>query len=238
MLKGLLSVFTRSNCPLCQRSADICLCRDCLRQLQSSQLKNCSEFWRGDLPLFAWGIYGGQLKRSLAVLKYENCPQLGELMGCWLGKAWLKSPIYAKTKKVTVVPIPLHPKKLKQRGYNQAELIARSFCRLTGYSLQPQGLERVRETKALYGLSVEQRKDNLKSAFVVGKDFQRTKPRSPILLIDDIYTTGTTVTEASKKLISLGIQVWGVAALSRTVTIANNKNSQKNQSKKKLKNIK
>ncbi|MGK7873057.1 MAG: ComF family protein [Xenococcaceae cyanobacterium] len=213
MLKSLLSLFLQSSCPLCERPADDRVCEYCQRQLQRCQLKNSCQFWQGDLPVFVWGVYGGQLRRAIAALKYDAHPQLGELMGYWLGKAWLDSPLYAKAKKMTVVPIPLHPNKLQERGFNQAELIGRSFCQFTGYSLQKQGLERMRETKAMFGLSALERKQNLSNAFGLGKGFQRRHPKSPVLLLDDIYTTGTTVREAAKILHQERIQVFGVVAI-------------------------
>ncbi len=213
MLKSLLSLFLQSNCPLCERPADEHICKYCQRQLQRCQFKNSCQFWQGDLPVFVWGVYSGQLKRAIAALKYDGCSQLAELMGYCLGKAWLDSPLYGRAKKMTVVPIPLHPNKLKTRGFNQAELIARSFCQFTGYSLQPQGLERRRETQAMFGLSVTQREQNLKLAFSLGKGFHKRRPHSPVLLLDDIYTTGTTAREAAKRLLEAEIQVFGVAAI-------------------------
>ena len=79
--------------------------------------------------------------------------------------------------------------------------------------MQPQGLERRRETQAMFGLSVTQREQNLKLAFSLGKGFQKRRPHSPVLLLDDIYTTGTTAREAAKRLLQAEIQVFGVAAI-------------------------
>jgi ComF family protein len=214
MLDKFLSLFLQSNCPLCQRSTGEIVCFNCQNQLKSCQLNNPRQFWQGKLPLFVWGIYQGKLKQAIAALKYDKHLQLAELMGDWLAEAWLNSSLDKQTKKLTVIPIPLHQKKLQDRGFNQAELIARSFCRLTGYSLQAQGLERVKETQAMFNLnSLDERKSNVRDAFVLGKGLQKCRPNSPVLLIDDIYTTGTTASEAAKLLRDRNILVVGVGAI-------------------------
>jgi predicted amidophosphoribosyltransferase len=165
--------------------------------------------------LFVWGNYGGLLKRAIASLKYDGHRELAEIMGQWLGRAWLASPRLGKTKRLTVVPIPLHGQKLKARGFNQAELIARSFSQMTGYPLQPQGLQRVRETQAMFGLNPTEREANIRGAFRLGTGLQQRRPPAPILLLDDIYTMGTTVTEAAKVLRQHKIPVFGVAAIAK-----------------------
>lgn len=212
---GLLALFLKSNCPLCDRPAQGEVCEYCQRQLLRCKLSTPSKFWQGQLPVFVWGTYSGVLKRAIAALKYENRPQLARPLGHWLGEAWLKSPAASRGKKLTVVPIPLHPTKLQKRGYNQAQLLAQSFCEFTGYKQQPLGLERVRSTEAQFGLSKEQREQNLADALVVGKAFKHTPPTSPVLLVDDIYTTGATVRAAAQALQKQGIQVYGVVALSK-----------------------
>lgn len=210
---GLLALFLKSNCPLCDRPADAELCQSCQRQLLRCQLVNPSHLWQGELPVFVWGSYGGVLKRAIAALKYDNHPHLARPLGHWLAQTWLKSPVGTQAKKLTVVPIPLHAVKLKKRGYNQAELIAQSFCDVTGYKQQPFGLERMRETEAQFGLSVQAREQNLTDALKIGKSFQKSPPTSPVLLVDDIYTTGATVRSAAQALQKRGIGVYGVVAI-------------------------
>jgi ComF family protein len=210
---GLLALFLKPNCPLCDRPTPVELCEYCQRQLLRCQLKNPSDFWQEELPVFVWGNYTGVLKRAIAALKYENQPQLARPLGHWLGREWLKSPAATHAKKLLVVPIPLHPTKLQKRGFNQAELIAQSFCEITGYKKQQQGLERVRATEAQFSLSLPQREQNLADAFVVGKSLLQYPSASPVLLVDDIYTTGATVRSAAQSLRRRGIQVYGVIAI-------------------------
>ncbi len=214
-LKSLLNLFLQSHCPLCQRSTSRELCQYCERQLQTCHLKNPSSRWQEPIPVFSWGVYGGSLKRAIAVMKYENQPQIAHLLGQWLGEAWLLNSPQSDTPLV-VVPIPLHASKQKQRGYNQAALIAQSFCQTTGLKLKPDGLERVRETKAQFGLSLSEREKNLVAAFVVGSGFRR-RPNAPVLLIDDIYTTGATAASAVQTLSQDKIEVLGLAAVATTL---------------------
>ncbi|NJL84183.1 MAG: ComF family protein [Chloroflexaceae bacterium] len=209
MGKNLFSLFLKSVCPLCGRPGEEVVCRDCTRQLQGCAWPAPAQGWRGKLPVFIWGEYGGALKRAIAVLKYDLRPEVGDLLGQWLARDWLKSPL-GKQRGLTVVPIPLHADKLKARGFNQAEAIARSFAQITGYQLQGQGLVRVRATAALFGLSLGEREQNLKDALQI-RPAWRCQQR--ILLVDDIYTTGTTVGEAAQVLRSAGMAVAGVAAI-------------------------
>jgi len=211
-LKGLLNFFLQSNCPLCQRQTAKELCQDCARQMQHQKLPDPSKLWQGQLPVFAWGAYGGTLKRAIAALKYENQPQLARPLGHWLAKSWLSSQFAAKA--LIVVPIPLHANKQKQRGYNQAALLAQSFCDTTGLYLQQMGLERIRATEAQFGISAKDREKNLAMAFGLGSGFRRHRPALPVLLFDDVYTTGATARSAAQTLQQQDIPVCGVVALS------------------------
>ena len=210
----ILNLVLESPCPLCQRSTAQPLCATCKQQLQDCQLSDPSEFWRKPLPVFAWGAYGGALKRSIAALKYNNQPQLAQPLGQLLAEAWSAAPLVLP-KSLSVIPIPLHAAKQKQRGFNQAELLAVAFCQHTGLPLLPHGLLRVRETEALFGLSPEARSQTLIDVFQPNPKLLRRPPRS-VLLLDDIYTTGATVKSAAQALRKQQISVIGVAAIAKT----------------------
>jgi predicted amidophosphoribosyltransferase len=130
-----------------------------------------------------------------------------------LGDNWLKYNLLKKFPKLTVVPIPLHPQKQKERGFNQAELIAKAFCQITQYPLQNQGLTRVRNTEAMFNLKPLERQANIQQAFSVGQGLNQQKAKFPILLVDDIYTTGTTAKECIKVLKSHQLTVLGIVAI-------------------------
>ncbi len=209
------SLFLKSSCVLCDRTAAGEFCQYCQKQLWRCQFSNKSQFWDQEVPVFIWGEYKGLLKRAIAAFKYENHPEIAKPLGYWLAESWLNYPKLA-TEKLTVVPIPLHRDKLKKRGFNQAELLAESFCELTGLPLQRQGLERVKNTKPLFDLSPNERQNEMKEALILGKGFRVRPPASSVLLVDDIYTSGTTIKSAIEALNRGGIKVYGTLAIATT----------------------
>ncbi|MCJ8278998.1 MAG: ComF family protein [Rivularia sp. ALOHA_DT_140] len=208
--KNLLNLFLQSNCPLCQRPASEEFCEYCNKQLQKCRLTTPNSRRGNSPPVIAWGTYGGAIKRAITTMKYDNHPEIARPLGEWLGETWLQN--YGNKRSFIVVPIPMHPEKQKKRGFNQAALIAKSFCQTTGLKLSVNGLQRVKETEALFGLLPTQRKETLNQAFDIGKDF-RKKTNVPVILVDDIYTTGATVNSAIETLSKSGIIVAGIAAV-------------------------
>ncbi len=207
----LLNLFLKPNCPLCDRTAEDVLCRYCQKQLLDSKLAKPDRYWQDDLPLFAWGKYEGSVKRSIGKLKYNGHRSIGNLYGEWLGESWQTSELTTIYPKLIVIPIPLHSEKLVSRGFNQAELIARSFCQVTGHKLDL-SLQRNRSTVAQFGLSKSARLENVAGAFSIDPK-SSIKPRMTVLLIDDIYTTGATVRSARDVLRAKQINVCGVAVV-------------------------
>ncbi|MGF1494302.1 MAG: ComF family protein [Microcoleaceae cyanobacterium] len=215
LIKLTLDLFLKPNCPLCHRPAEREVCSHCEKQIlecgssQNYRLQN-------RIPVFVWGKHDGSLKRAIATMKYQQHPEIARPLGFQLAVAWFKDAKTLPKDDVVVVPIPLSAEKQKQRGFNQAEQIARSFCQATGFPLKSQGLERVRSTQPQHKLSARQRQKNLKGAFKLGKDFQRGLSKKSVLLVDDIFTTGATVNTAIQVFQQAGIKVVGVVALSTT----------------------
>jgi ComF family protein len=105
---------------------------------------------------------------------------------------------------VVFVPIPLHKAKLRKRGYNQAELLARGLGRKFGIRVVD-CLERVKSTKTQVGFSQKERAENIKGAFAVKQRYQPSlKAFEQIILIDDVLTSGATLKEAAKVLKKAG----------------------------------
>ncbi|MGL5082463.1 MAG: ComF family protein [Microcoleaceae cyanobacterium] len=232
-IRTALNLFLKPNCPLCDRPANGELCTYCTRQLL--QYKSLNHYpLSSQVSVFVWGRHEGLLKRAIASMKYNNNPQIAQFLGDQLAEGWFSDLEYltenstenstrpakdsAKnpTETLVVVPIPMFVDKQKQRGFNQAELIARSFCRATGLPLKSQGLERVRETQAQFQLSAQQRQENLKDAFSLGQDFRRHLPNGSVLLVDDVFTTGATVQAAIQVLTQAKIKVAEVITVSTT----------------------
>jgi len=210
-----LTPLLETACPLCQRSTAEGLCPYCQSQLQACQLPTTEQIVSGSPPIFAWGRYDGALKRAIAALKFDQHPEIGSDLGRWMGQAWLAS-VESSNKGMPVVPIPLHESKQRQRGFNQAELLARGFCAVTRLPLINQGLLRQRATEAQFHLpSAVERERNLQSAFAIGPTLLKQPPKRPVLLLDDIYTSGATTRSAIATLHRQGIRVGGVIVLAR-----------------------
>lgn len=211
ILRSFLDLFLRSPCPLCDRpSGPGGICLDCDRQLQHQRFSAPAQGWGGELPVFVWGQYGHILKRAIATMKYQGHPPLGQLLGSYLGQSWCQNRVSSSP--LVVVPIPLHGQKEKQRGFNQAAAIAQGFCGVTGYPLELRGLQRIKPTQALFALKPQERQQEIKDAFRLGHLAHR-RPRQGILLIDDIYTTGSTAREVQRLLRAHRLPLTGIAAI-------------------------
>jgi ComF family protein len=120
-----------------------------------------------------------------------------------------------------VVPVPLFSTKQRQRGFNQAELLSRAAIKHlnswkpSGFELHIGNLKRMRSTVSQTGLTSHQRRKNVRGAFALSKP-QLVQGRS-ILLIDDVYTTGTTLNECTRVLRSVGAERVWVATVARVL---------------------
>ena len=215
--KAVLNLFFKPNCPLCDRPAETQLCPYCQKQILRCQFPPTQQF-SGEVPLLIWGQYKGALKRAIVTMKYNNHPEIAQPLGYWLAETWLNTS-NLDNQRLAVVPIPMFAEKQKKRGFNQAELLARSFCQVTGLPLKSRGLERIRDTKAQFSLSASQRQENLKDAFRLGADLRQSKANS-VLIVDDIYTTGATIKAAIAALKRHKIAVAGVLAIATTKSLS------------------
>ncbi|MGD1904702.1 MAG: ComF family protein [Leptolyngbyaceae cyanobacterium] len=210
----LTHLWLAQQCPLCDRASSQPLCPSCYQKLQQCQLQQPVTSAAGALQILAWGTYHQTLKRVLAALKYDRHLSLAMPLGRALGQQWQRHPIRTRRPPL-VVPIPLHAEKRRDRGFNQAALIAKAFCRQTGLRQLEHGLQRQRATSPQFGLGPEQRQQNLTDAFRLGTGWQRYPADQPVLLLDDIYTTGATVRSAATTLRRHGRSVCGVAVCAR-----------------------
>ncbi|HMB82929.1 MAG TPA: ComF family protein [Terriglobales bacterium] len=170
----------------------------------------------------AYGRYDGGLRDLIHLLKFQQVRPAAAVLGRMLAEtmANLEQAMPAGT--ITVVPVPLHTRKQAQRGFNQAETIARGalkqLSRPKRFDLCTGVLVRRRETGSQIGLTRHQRRENMRGAFAVS-DPTRILNRD-ILLVDDVYTTGTTASECARVLRRAGAaRVW-VATVARTLKIS------------------
>lgn len=102
-----------------------------------------------------------------------------------------------------LVPVPLHKSRKQKRGYNQAEVLARELSALTGIPVYADLIGRVKKTVPMKELSAAQRQNNLKKAFKILRNDVKLKT---IIIVDDIYTTGSTIDAVSRELKNAGVE--------------------------------
>ncbi len=164
----------------------------------------------------AHGVYGGTLRALLHLLKYDRVEPVARPLGALMAAQTAGLPGVPAA--FTVVPVPLWKAKQRQRGFNQAELLARSLVRAGRrhglvLTLKPELLERRHSTESQAGLSPAGRKRNLQAAFTVPSGREKELAGRDVLLVDDIYTTGATARAASATLKRAGArEVWVATA--------------------------
>jgi ComF family protein len=164
----------------------------------------------------AYGSYDGGLRELVHLLKYDRVEPAAGKLGSMLCEAISK--LNLGTDPFLVVPVPLHISKRHERGFNQAEMIARKALRCAHFNNLELGsgiLERARPTASQIGLTRPQRAENLRGAFRVAH-LSRVKGRD-ILLVDDVLTTGTTASECARVLLKAGARKVLVATVARTL---------------------
>lgn len=140
-------------------------------------------------------------------LKYERMTNLTTKLGEKLVFLLRGEPRFAPAQ--GIVPVPLHPTKLRERGYNQSLLLAREVSRRSGFPLIDDGLRRVKRTKSQTKLTFEERVENVKGAFKVGSKERIEGKR--LILVDDVFTTGSTLNSCAEALINGGAkEVYGL----------------------------
>jgi len=166
----------------------------------------------------AYGSFEGKLRELIHVLKYEHMRPVAVVLGRRLAGAVCDALPECAAHSPLVIPVPLHKSKERQRGFNQAELIARALVKYlpaTGWELNTSVLRRCRQTASQTGLTRLQRRLNVRGAFEVR--LPEAIIQRDILLVDDVFTTGTTVSECARVLRSSGAaQVW-VATVARAL---------------------
>lgn len=250
--EDLFSVLFPSECRICGlpllNISRLPVCPDCLAEIHTILGKVCSicgervlssyaecdpdgmhrcpvcrRIERPFLRAVAYGSYDGGLRELIHLLKYNGVRPAGNVLGRMLAEALVKLEAEFGADKVLVVPVPLYKGKRRQRGFNQAELIARNALNSRGNAqlqLASGILLRTRATQSQIGLTSHQRRENMRGAFAVSRAGEVTGRE--IILVDDVYTTGTTATECARVLRKAGAaKVW-VATVARTLKLASN----------------
>ncbi|MGQ9561127.1 MAG: ComF family protein [Candidatus Oleimicrobiaceae bacterium] len=209
-------------CVLCESHLQVyehLVCADCWRRLPTcGQMVLWYRVGAGSLPP-AWSLsatlavwaYNENVERVIHLFKYNGYRCLAHPLGLALGGALFAAEAFSSAD--VLVPVPLHPVRRRERGYNQSELLARTASRLCGISLLADALRRIRYTTPQAKLGPAERAQNVRGAFAV-KD-RASVIGKKVVLIDDVFTTGATSNECARMLLEAGAHSVFLATVAR-----------------------
>ncbi|PRX10602.1 ComF family protein [Martelella mediterranea] len=158
-------------------------------------------------------FYSGTVRNLVHALKYRDNTHLAVMMAEWMRRA--DDGMIARCDGIAAVP--LHPTRMMSRRFNQSAELARNLAKLTGKPFLPGLLRRKRRTSQQVGLSRTAREDNVRGAFALSPDREDAVFGRSILLIDDVYTTGATVSAAARALRRKGAAEISVLTFARVL---------------------
>lgn len=232
MKKGLIKVLNALSdvlfprhvaCPLCNNetpNGEICdkckdkipfnngkKCEACSRPTVAEErfCLNCTEYdYKFDKVVSPF-CYRDGVVAMIHRFKFDNYKYLGEFFAGHMAKACKDLPPFD-----VIVPVPMHPKSLRKRGYNQCDILARELSEILDVPLS-NALTKIVDTKEQRGQGGEERRKNLHGAFCV-EDKSSVKGKA-VLIVDDVFTTGSTINECAGLLKLCGAKkVYGVTA--------------------------
>ena len=244
--QSLLTLLFPTSCPVCgselTESARGGVCGTCWEALEAWTGAVCS---RCGLPLAAgpgstdwlcgdcrlerprfdcarsYGIYAGKLRTAILEVKFHRRERLALPLGRLLIEPWLAlQAAFGLQGPWLILPVPLHPSRERERGYNQAALLARGFARALrqrggsdGFQFDRRTLTRNRSTAPQSGLSVQARRENVRGVFKAAAT-KHLRDRD-VILVDDVMTTGATASACAAELKRRGARRVAVLALAR-----------------------
>ena len=205
-------------CAGCGREGKI-ICQDCASELAKLTSPYCAKCaspdtlspcgWCRESPPDVDGIRApflmeGTLKHAIHSFKYRGvraaAPELGRLLAGYLAERPVPGDV--------LIPVPLHPRRLRNRGYNQSALLARELAKSTGLALAPNVLRRLTDSPPQVDAAFRsQRRTNVKESFQCTVEVTSQK----VILVDDVATTGSTLSACAASLKAAGADsVWGL----------------------------
>jgi len=194
----LLDLFFPKHCFNCQQEGEY-LCPDCQACLEISSIHQKEKYSCLDDLCFATDYQKPLVKKLIKLFKYEPfIKELAITLTSLIIEHFQLLDQKPDFSDFVLIPVPLEKRRLKWRGFNQAEEIAKELSSFLTIPLINNVLIKTRETLPQVELSDEERKENIKGAFFCQSP-EKIKKRK-ILLVDDVYTTGATMTEAARVL--------------------------------------
>lgn len=210
-LTSLVELVYPNLCVSCNQplyKGEVAVCTKCRTQLPYTRFHDDKEnivaklFWGRTRIENATSYFyfrkGSRFQKILHAIKYQNGEQVGMEVGKWFGGE-LKMSVFNQVD--CIIPVPLHPKKFKKRGYNQSERIARGISETLGKPLITDALQRVVENPTQTRKSRYARWANVEGIFEVSKPQLLTNKH--ILIVDDVVTTGSTLEACAQALLKI-----------------------------------
>jgi len=203
IFQKLLDILFPIECIGCGKK-DILLCPDCFNSMKINEPEFFSTKYINQVHVCA-SFHQVLLQKIIHLYKYSYIEKLSESLSKLVINYY--SRIESKIEDPIIIPVPLHRKRLLLRCFNQSELIAQNFCQEFNYQSKNDLIARVKHTKQQAKLDKKGRIENIKNAFkVLDKVFIKDKN---FIIIDDLYTTGSTVGEIAQLLKNNGArQIW------------------------------
>ena len=200
LLNSLLDLIYKKKCYVCKSSKySLKICPDCYEKLEFYPL-GANRIIEG-VNIYVAGYYSKELQKIIRGLKYHKQRELAYYLAKFMYEYFLEVNNSNNTE-FCLVPVPLHKNRIKKRKYNHMELVCEEFSKLSGFETNFGLIKRIKDTKPQYKLSRKERLINLDGAFEVDSSLI---PDKPVLILDDICTTGSTFEEMIKALRSAGV---------------------------------
>ena len=200
LLNSLLDLIYKKKCYVCKSSKySLKICPDCYEKLEFYPL-GANRIIEG-VNIYVAGYYSKELQKIIRGLKYHKQRELAYYLAKFMYEYFLEVNNSNNTE-FCLVPVPLHKNRIKKRKYNHMELVCEEFSKLSGFETNFGLIKRIKDTKPQYKLSRKERLINLDGAFEIDSS---QIPDKPVLILDDICTTGSTFEEMIKALRSAGV---------------------------------
>lgn len=218
LLRAMGDLLFPPACQVCRQPGEFPLCQGCranFRLIVPPVCRKCGQPLQGPPGLaltcpicrrrrlqFACArgvaIYQGALREAIHALKFGRCRVLAAPLGRMMGACAAADPLLASAR--LIIPVPMHPRRMRERGFNQAELLAWEVGRILGRPVLARAIRRRLPTVAQSALQLEKRWENVRDAF----EASAALPREPVLLVDDVISTGFTASECARQLARAG----------------------------------